>query len=123
MAVGTPGDDANGTNSGSVYLYHWNGSSYDEYKIIALDGVAGDSFGCSVSISGDTLVVGAANSESAYVYDIAALIGESPSVAQNDFNGDAGATFFSRTVPRMVITPAGIRPVGRSWANMLPVGK
>ncbi len=88
VAVGTPGDDANGTNSGSVYLYHWNGSSYDEYKIIALDGVAGDSFGCSVSISGDTLVVGAANSESAYVYDIAALIGESPSVAQNDFNGD-----------------------------------
>ena len=40
----------------------------EEAKIVASDGVDGDAFGFSVSVSGDVLVVGAIGSCSAYVY-------------------------------------------------------
>jgi plastocyanin len=72
IVVGANQDDDNGVNSGSAYVYRWNGSSYDEYKLLASDGAAGDSFGISVSISDDYVVVGAYgdnnNSGKAYIY-------------------------------------------------------
>ena len=82
VLVGAYKDDDDGNDSGSAYLYEWNGSSYDEInKLTAYDAEAGDFFGCSVSISGDTVVVGAnldddngQNSGSAYVYSLAELI-------------------------------------------------
>jgi len=60
MVVGAYGDDDNGSFSGSVYTYTWNVSSWGGVqKITAFDGVAGDQFGYSVSMSGDRMVVGA----------------------------------------------------------------
>lgn len=58
VVVGAPGDDS---QQGAAYAYRWNGSTWAETRISAEDGVAGDRFGNSVAVSGDsnTIVVGA----------------------------------------------------------------
>ena len=59
LAVGAPGDDDEGTNSGSVYVYRFDGMDWiEEQKLTASDGVMNDEFGYSVSLDGDVLVVG-----------------------------------------------------------------
>ncbi len=46
---------------GSAYIYRFDGTSWiQEQKLTASDATAGDRFGASVSVSGDTAVVGAA---------------------------------------------------------------
>jgi len=58
--VGAQWDDDNGTDSGSAYLYHWNGADWvEQQKITASDGAAGDEFGLVVAINGDRAIVGA----------------------------------------------------------------
>ncbi len=58
--VGASCDDDNGSNSGSAYIFYYNGTSWSEQaKLLAADGAAGDYFGGSVSVSGDYAVVGA----------------------------------------------------------------
>jgi hypothetical protein len=70
--VGAPYDtNGNGSNSGSAYVYRWNGSVWEqEQKLLASNGLANDNFGWSVSVSGDVAVVGAYGdgSGTAYVY-------------------------------------------------------
>ena len=74
--VGALGDDDNGSASGSAYVYVRSGTSWTEQaKLTASDGAADDRFGLSVSVSGDTAVVGAfwdddngSDSGSAYVF-------------------------------------------------------
>jgi len=73
--VGANGDDDNGSGSGSAYVFRWTGSAWDEeQKLLASDGVAGDNFGWSASVSGDVALVGtnlydnADASGSAYVF-------------------------------------------------------
>lgn len=69
-------DNDNGSNSGSAYIYYFNGSNWvEEQKITASDGAASDFFGVSVDISGTKVVVGAYGDDdngnasgSAYVY-------------------------------------------------------
>ncbi|MCH7638004.1 MAG: T9SS type A sorting domain-containing protein [Bacteroidetes bacterium] len=73
VVVGASGDDE---YSGSVYVFRWNGMKWqEEQKLIASDGVEGDQFGHSVSVSGNVLLVGArseddngSGSGSAYVF-------------------------------------------------------
>ncbi len=74
VAVGVIQDDIIGvSNQGSTWVYRWDGSSWVE-KIITVDGVESEFFGCSVSVSadGNTVVAGAfANGSykgAAYVY-------------------------------------------------------
>ena len=58
--IGVWWDDDNGDNSGSAYVYRDDGTGWgDEVKLLAFDGEAGDQFGESVSISGNTAVIGA----------------------------------------------------------------
>ena len=74
--VGTPYDNDNGYNSGSAYIFYYNGTNWSQQaKLLASDGAAGDYFGWSVSISGDYAIVGAnwdddngAESGSAYIF-------------------------------------------------------
>ena len=74
--VGAPlNDDGAGSMSGSVYVYDTDGTG--EVKITASDGAANDSFGHSVAIHGDKIIVGANgdddsgnSSGSAYVYNL-----------------------------------------------------
>jgi hypothetical protein len=74
--VGAPKDDDNGKDSGSVYLFKRDGNKWSQQaKIKASDGVAGDVFGISVALSGNTILVGAdlndekaLNAGAAYVF-------------------------------------------------------
>jgi hypothetical protein len=69
-------DDDLGPQSGSAYIFRYSGSSWIvDIKLLASDGDTLDSFGYSVAVSGDVVVVGASldddqgeNSGSAYVY-------------------------------------------------------
>jgi hypothetical protein len=74
--IGAPFNDDNGTNSGSAYIFTWNGSSWiEEAKLLAGDGAEKDTFGRSVAIAGDYALIGApydddngTNSGSAYIF-------------------------------------------------------
>ncbi len=75
--VGARSDDDDGSNSGSAYVFvrDTNDMWSEQTKLTASDGAAGDQFGISVSISGDTAVIGAhfdddngTDSGSAYVF-------------------------------------------------------
>ncbi len=58
--IGADGDDDNGGNSGSAYIFQRDATSWIEQdKLIASDGAQLDNFGCAVSISGDYAVAGA----------------------------------------------------------------
>ena len=100
--VGALGDDDNGGNSGSAYLF--NASTGDQIaKLTASDGAAFDKFGYSVGISGSTAIVGArldddkgTNSGSAYFYDIADI--ENPVETNLVANDGAGSDYFGVSV-------------------------
>ncbi len=74
-------DDDKGTDSGSAYVLDkpvggWAGTVTQSAKLIASDGAAGDDFGFSVALDGDTAIVGArldddkgTDSGSAYVFN------------------------------------------------------
>ena len=74
--VGAYRNDDNGTDSGSAYVFRWNGISWVEEQILLpSDGAASDYFGYSVAISGNVALVGAYNDDdisfssgSAYVF-------------------------------------------------------
>jgi hypothetical protein len=74
--IGAWYDDDNGANSGSAYVFTRSGMTWTQQaKLLASDGAAGDEFGNSVFLSGDTAIIAspfdddnAANSGSAYVF-------------------------------------------------------
>ena len=72
VLIGATGDDDNGTHSGSVYIFHRNGTSWTEQeKITPSDGSEYDKFGFSVSISGEYAIIGTPyfnNMGKAYIY-------------------------------------------------------
>lgn len=74
--IGVPYDDEKGTGSGSAYVFTRTGTAWTQQaKLLATDGTANSQFGTSVSVSGDTAVIGAVgdndqgtSSGSAYVF-------------------------------------------------------
>jgi hypothetical protein len=74
--IGAKGDADHGINTGSVYVFTRNGTSWTQQaKLLASDGAEQDGFGFSVSLSGDTALIGAwhdddkaSDSGSAYVF-------------------------------------------------------
>lgn len=72
--------DPNGDDSGAVYVFvkppgGWAGTLTESARLLPADGAAGDNFGCSVAIEGETIVVGSrydddqgSNSGSVYVF-------------------------------------------------------
>ena len=77
VAVGSPGDDENGNNSGSAYLFDaCTGAMLT--KLLACGGASGDQFGRSIAIGGGAVAIGAwgsdesgSNAGSAYLFDAA----------------------------------------------------
>jgi sarcosine oxidase delta subunit len=75
--VSSHGDDDRGDSSGSAYVFVRENSTWsEESKLNAEDGAAIDFFGYSVSVSGDTAIVGAyanadygSNTGSAYIFE------------------------------------------------------
>ena len=83
VVIGVDWDDDNGNNSGSAYVFERDGAGnwIEVQKLLASDGVAFELFGRSVSISGETVVVGAyndddngSNSGSAYMFDLNSVL-------------------------------------------------
>jgi hypothetical protein len=76
LVVGSRFDDDKGTDSGSVYVYVRDGAGWTQQaKLVASDGMPGDQFGWAVTLSGDTIAVGAVDDDgfsvdqgSAYVF-------------------------------------------------------
>lgn len=68
--VGANADDVDEkADSGSAYVFTRSGTTWtQQQKLTASDGEAGDGFGLSVSVDGDTIVVGAYLDGSAYVF-------------------------------------------------------
>lgn len=66
MIVGVPGFDLpSKLGAGAVVVFRWQGTSWvEEARLTATDAAAGDRFGTSVSIQGNTAVVGA------YLHDL-----------------------------------------------------
>ncbi|NKI33856.1 cadherin-like domain-containing protein [Wenzhouxiangella sp. XN79A] len=98
--VGAPFDDDNGTDSGSAYVFDFDGSSWGETtRLTPVDGAAADQFGYSVSLANDRALVGAfldddngSGSGSAYVFDFNGTSwGESAKLTPAD--GAAGDQF------------------------------
>jgi len=92
--VGAHYDDDRGGQSGSAYIFKYDGTGwFEQTKLRASDGDSYDRFGASVSISGNYVAVGASynddmgtNSGSAYIFfrEVCPLA---------DLNGDCGADF------------------------------
>jgi N-acetylneuraminic acid mutarotase len=69
-------DDDHGENSGSAYVFHFDGSEWvQQAKLLPADGETSDKFGVSVDIDGNMIIVGAeedddtaVNAGSAYVF-------------------------------------------------------
>jgi hypothetical protein len=58
--IGVKWDDDNGVNSGSAYVFTRTGTTWtQQQKLLASDGVVNGLFGWSVSLSGDTALIGA----------------------------------------------------------------
>ena len=75
IVVGSNGDDDNGTDSGSAYIFDLNGTQLA--KIKASDGAASDRFGVSVAVGSGRIVIGSdgdddlgGDSGSAYIFDL-----------------------------------------------------
>jgi hypothetical protein len=74
--IGAPWDDDNGDDSGSAYVFTRSGTTWTQQaKLLASDGTTEDWFGYTVSLDGDTALIGARfndengnNSGSAYVF-------------------------------------------------------
>jgi len=91
--VGAHYDDDRGGQSGSAYIFKYDGTDwFEQTKLRASDGDSYDRFGASVSISGNYVAVGASynddmgtNSGSAYVFRKVCQVA--------DLNGDCGTDF------------------------------
>ena len=60
VLIGAEGDEENGHDSGSAYVFKYDGDGWvEETKLIASDGTEGDRFGYSCSLNGDYALIGA----------------------------------------------------------------
>ena len=73
VVIGAPGEDSAGTNAGAVYIFRYNGVTWEpEVKITAPDASENAEFGAAVDIFFNTVVIGApgtAEGGKAYVYE------------------------------------------------------
>ncbi|NNE25474.1 MAG: hypothetical protein HKN09_01405 [Saprospiraceae bacterium] len=63
VLIGAPGDDDSFTNAGSIYIYDWDGSTWQETKLTNSTASAGARFGNSVALYNNRAVVGNIESE------------------------------------------------------------
>ena len=75
--ISAPYDDVVDRDSGSAYVFHYDGADWvEQQKVTPADGAKLDSFGAAVAVSGNTLLVGA------------------PKVGEDDYSGsDWGAAY------------------------------
>jgi len=114
--ISSLGDDDNGSASGSVYIFEKISGTWTEVaKLLPSDGAAGDNFG-TVSISGDTAIIGALNNDdngfssgSAYIFEkVAGTWTEVVKLIPADgFAGDAFGSSVSISGDTVIVSSAG----------------
>jgi FG-GAP repeat len=94
IAIGSHGNDQNGTDSGAAYLFNTITNTFI-VKFVPSDGATQDQFARSIAVYNDTVVIGSIGDDdlgsfsgSAYLFDINA----NPCPA--DLNGDGALNFF-----------------------------
>jgi len=105
VLIGAYLDDGSGSDSGNAYMFVRSGTSWSEQeKLTAGDGSEGDYFGVSVSVSGDTALIGASydddngnNSGSAYVFERSGANWSEQAKLMAGGNG-AGGDYFGSSV-------------------------
>jgi hypothetical protein len=126
--VGAYGNDDNGSESGSAYVFRYDGSEWvEEAKLTAPDGAYGDRFGRSVAVSGDTAVIGAAYDDrgtgSAHVfrYDGSDWVKEAKLTASDRVAGDYFGFSVAASGDTVVIGSSGsayvFRYDGNEWVE------
>ena len=110
IVVGSPNDDDDVTNSGSVYVYDATDLTSQPTKLTAFDAAVGDKFGWSVASINDKIVVGARDDQdngtqsgSVYVYDANDLSAQPTKLtafdgAADDFFGKSVAAFDDKII-------------------------
>ena len=64
IVIGSRWHDAGGLDAGAAYVYNYSGGIWSlEAKLLADDADAGDEFGFSVAVYGDTVIVGSASDD------------------------------------------------------------
>jgi hypothetical protein len=116
--VGSYGDDDNGSNSGSAYIFRRDGTSWSQQaKLLPADGAANDEFGLSVSLDGDYTLVGSCgdndngdDSGSAYIFrrDGTSWSQQAKLLA---YDGDAGDEF------GLSVSSSGSFAIVGSWGD------
>jgi hypothetical protein len=87
--IGAYQDDDNGNNSGSAYIFGFDGVNWtQEAKLTPSDGAEDDDFGFSVAISGDTTIVGSRGDDDNGFASGSAYIFEGLICPEADLNGD-----------------------------------
>ena len=117
--IGAWGDAEGGSSSGSAYVFTRDGSGSwtQQAKLTASDAAAGDAFGRSVAVSGDTAVIGAnwddnpgLNSGSVYVFTRGG-IGSWAQQAKLPAPDDAENVWFGNSVA----VNGGTAVIGAGW--------
>lgn len=95
LLVGAPFDDDAGATSGAAYLYEYDGSNWNETKLVSSDLATQDRFGEKVALTEDRAIIGSwldddrgANSGSVYVFDLQSSSGGLVSQWQGENNAD-----------------------------------
>ncbi|UCD74904.1 MAG: FG-GAP repeat protein [Phycisphaerales bacterium] len=66
IIVGAFRDDDQGEDSGSAYVFRFDGQDWvEEAKLLPSTGAAGDGFGCAVAVAGEVAVIGAEGDDTA----------------------------------------------------------
>ena len=85
----TASTDNSNTDSGAVYLYSWSGNTWTQIAYIkTTNNEVGDSFGDSISLSRDTLAVGASMEDSNQN-----IITNAPTASDDNSSSDSGAVY------------------------------
>lgn len=123
--IGVPGDDGNGSNSGSVYVYRLiDGKWLEHAKLTASDAATANAFGTSVSIRGSTLLVGAPGahgatigSGSAYIFQWtgSTWVETAELFAGNGSLGDQFGSSVDLSLGRALIGAPAAGTGGRAW--------
>ncbi|MCH7793252.1 MAG: hypothetical protein IID31_13350 [Planctomycetes bacterium] len=136
VVIGASGKDGAGIDSGSAYIYRFDGSAWvEEIELHSSNGGERDAFGSAVSISGDVAVVGAWNNDNtgrtsggdgrgaAYVFrfdgqewsEEARLVSADPAPGERDGFGQAVSLDGN-------VLLVGTRPSSKAGLNIYPAG-
>ena len=117
--ISARGDDDNGMDSGSVYVFRFDGANWsqpEEAKLTASDGAPADRFGHSLAIDGNVAIVGAigvkdngTGSGAAYIYsfDVSSWVEDAKLLASNGASSDVFGTSVAMEAGRAIIGATG----------------